>query len=148
VKGGTMGTYSAIEIAKYMIKKCNDEECPITNLQVQKILYFLQREYLQNKGIPLFVEDIQAWQFGPVVPEVYYEYCAFGAMPITISNVSFEICSSDSLTIDPIIDDKKNKYPWDLVSETHKPGGAWEIIYDGGKGNKKVIPHDLICKKG
>ena len=73
--------YSAMQIAKYTINKCTTEGHPISNLQLQKILYYIQRELLQS-GIDGFEDEIQAWQFGPVVPEVYRQYCGFGAIPI------------------------------------------------------------------
>ena len=59
----------ALDVAKYMVTKCVQDKCPISNLQVQKILYFIQKDFLQN-GSEAFSDDIEAWQFGPVVPEV------------------------------------------------------------------------------
>ena len=50
--------------------------------------------------------------------------------------------------VDPVIEDKRKKYPWDLVDEAHKPGGAWAYIYANGNGNHRVIPIDLIREKG
>ena len=73
--------YSAMDIARYIVDKCTNDGCPISNLQLQKILYFIQRDYLK-KDSQAYSEEIQAWQFGPVVPDVYYRYCGFGAMPI------------------------------------------------------------------
>ena len=43
----------------------------MTNLRLQKILYFIQAFSLISTGHPLFKEDILAWQYGPVVKEVY-----------------------------------------------------------------------------
>ena len=57
---------------------------PISNLQLQKILYYLQVYFIQHEGIPLFEDEIEAWQFGPVIPEVYYEYCGFGGFEIQL----------------------------------------------------------------
>ena len=50
--------YEAIEIAKYIINKCTVDGCPVSNLQIQKILYFLQKHYLQNENTILFYDDI------------------------------------------------------------------------------------------
>ncbi len=61
----------ALEVAKYVITLCNDENQDISNLHLQKILYYLQKEVLQKFDDKLFVDDIQAWQFGPVIPKVY-----------------------------------------------------------------------------
>lgn len=140
-------TYDALYIAKYIINKCTSERNPITNLQLQKILYFLQREHLIQYGNCLFSDEIQAWQFGPVVPEVYYHFCGFGSSVITM-NYNIDISKFDIELIDPIVEDKRDKKPWDLVAETHGLGKAWDIVYKNGKGNKRVIPVELIRTRG
>lgn len=63
--------YRAIELSKYIVSKCIDDGFPISNLQLQKILYYIQRDFLRI-GKPAFPDAIEAWQFGPVVPNVYY----------------------------------------------------------------------------
>ena len=67
-----------MEIAQYIINKCTLEKCPISNLQLQKILYYVQKTFLQNDMLA-FSDEIEAWQFGPVVREVYNKYCGFGS---------------------------------------------------------------------
>lgn len=139
--------YSALDVAKYVINKCTVENCPISNLQLQKILYFLQRKYLVDNGKVLFNDEIQAWQFGPVVPDVYYQYCGFGSMAITI-NYEVNIDIDDSRQIDSVVEEKRCKNPWDLVEETHSEGKAWNAIYRNGIGNHMTIPVDLIKIRG
>lgn len=139
--------YSALDIAKYVINKCTMEKQPISNLQLQKILYFLQRQYITNNGTVLFNDEIQAWQFGPVVPEVYFQYCGFGSMNISM-NYDISIDANDSRQIDSIVEEKRCKNPWDLVEETHSEGKAWATIYRNGIGNHMTIPVDLIRTKG
>jgi len=46
----------------------------ISNLKLQKLLYYMQGFHLAVFGTPLFNNDIYAWQYGPVVPEVYHKY--------------------------------------------------------------------------
>ena len=87
--------YKAIDIANYIINKCTIDLKPVSNLQLQKILYYVQRESLW-RGKPAFNDIIEAWQFGPVVPEVYYTYCGFGAMKI---NLRFKEDIEDNLRI-------------------------------------------------
>lgn len=142
--------YNASDVAKYVLKKCTDDGSPISNLQLQKILFFLQRDFLMQEDRQLFRDDIEAWQFGPVVPNVYYDYCSYGANSITKPNDSYKglLSNADKKIADPIIESKQNKYPWDLVEETHKPDGAWAYIYANGEGNHKIIPVDLIRKLG
>lgn len=139
--------YDALDIAKYVVNKCTTDKCPITNLQLQKILYFLQKKNLVDYGKCLFADDIQAWQFGPVVPDVYYQFCGFGSGSITM-NYSIKLDETDIQMINPTVEDKRTKNPWDLVSETHAPGKAWDITYKNGLGNRKVISPELIRTKG
>lgn len=50
----------------------------LSNMKLQKLLYYQQGFHLAYFGTPLFNEDIVAWQYGPVVPEVYEAYKSFG----------------------------------------------------------------------
>lgn len=139
--------YTAMQIAHYVIEKCTIENSAISNLQLQKILYYLQKTALQSKsGKVLFNDEFVAWQFGPVIEEVYYNYCGFGAMPIRRiyqENIDGQI----RLLIDPIIERKRVLDPWEMVAETHKPGGAWYITYNE-QGNGGIISKDLIKQRG
>lgn len=51
--------YTAMEIAQYIINKCTLEKCPISNLQLQKILYYVQKTFLQNDMLA-FSDEIEA----------------------------------------------------------------------------------------
>lgn len=138
--------YSALNVAKYIIDKCTRENYPISNLQLQKILYYIQREFLQ-RGTKAFPEEIEAWQFGPVVPEVYMQYCGFGALPIRMKYM-INVEKDDVKIINPIVEKKRLLNPWDMVSDTHSAGKAWDLIYRDGLGDHQVIPQPLIKSKG
>lgn len=135
--------YTAMDLSKYIVQKCIDDNYPVSNLQLQKILYYIQINYLKRDDFAFF-DDFEAWQFGPVVPNVYYRYCTHGASPIIFNFETPIISESDQEYINPIVELKRVLAPWDLVRETHKPNGAWAKIYQDGKGNHKVIPIDLI----
>ena len=74
-------TTSAHTIAKFII---NNSETPISNLKLQKLLYYAQGWHLGIKGVPIFNEHIQAWIHGPVVPAIFQEYREFRWNPIYI----------------------------------------------------------------
>ncbi len=138
--------YNAIDLAKYIVTRCLKQENPISNLQLQKILYYIQKDFIKRDDLA-FSEAIEAWQFGPVVPIVYYYFCAYGAMPIT-ENYEIFIEDKDVVYINSIIDEKSVMDPWDLVSDTHKQNGAWYQIYKDGSGNHCEIPVALIKEAG
>lgn len=138
--------YKALYIAKYVVNKCTVEKSPVSNLQLQKILYYIQKAFLDCNQTA-FDDEIEAWQFGPVVPEVYYNYCGFGAMGISVK-YDINIEEKYANIINPIVESKRMLDPWKLVEDTHKPGKAWAEIYKNGEGNHQVIPKELIKMKG
>lgn len=135
--------YKAVDLAKYIVTKCWKEDCPISNLQLQKILYFIQKAFLKQ-GKRAFSDEMEAWQFGPVVPNVYYKFCGSGSMPITSDFEVIDIAQEDLTIIDKIVEEKRVLNPWDLVADAHKPNGAWNKIYKDGEGSHKRIPFEMI----
>lgn len=72
----------AIDIANYIVELANYEVRPISNLMLQRILYFVQGISLARFGKPAFEDDIIAWIASPIVEEPYYEYCMWGCLDI------------------------------------------------------------------
>lgn len=52
--------YKALDVAKYIINRYREEETPVTNLKLQKLLYYSQVECVAKKGKALFIDEIQA----------------------------------------------------------------------------------------
>jgi uncharacterized phage-associated protein len=74
--------YSSKAIANYFLDK-DDSGRDITQMKLHKLLYFAQGWNLAILDVELFKDEIQAWQYGPVVPSIWYEFQDFGARPIT-----------------------------------------------------------------
>jgi uncharacterized phage-associated protein len=74
---------TALDTARLLIQlaySANDPEdsdclCP---MRLQKLLYYVQGWSLALRGRPMFAEHIEAWKFGPVVPEIYQRFKPFG----------------------------------------------------------------------
>lgn len=78
-------TYTVDLIANYFIWRANaDEEFGdnITNLKLQKLIYYAQGFSLALNNKPVFNEQIKAWNHGPVAPSLYAKFKEFGANPI------------------------------------------------------------------
>ena len=43
--------YNAIDLSKYIVSKCVTDGHPISNLQLQKILYYIQKDFLQRDEV-------------------------------------------------------------------------------------------------
>lgn len=73
------------DIAKYILSFAQYTGDVITNLKLQKLLYYAQAWFLvNNEGRRLFPEEIEAWQYGPVIPSIYQKYKDFGRTPIEV----------------------------------------------------------------
>jgi uncharacterized phage-associated protein len=128
--------YSAKDIARYVIAIFNRKRKPITNLKLQKILYYIQVAFMRKSGEPAFTDEIQAWRHGPVIPAVYYEYNQYVAEPIDLTcNVDdLQIEAKDQETINEIIDQYENTPAWTLVDYTHREY-PWNHCYQEGANN-------------
>lgn len=79
----------AIDVAKYFLSLVDEDSGDsISNLKLQKLLYYAQGYYLALNNAPLFPERIVAWQHGPVVPAVYHSYKQHGNQPIPLERIN------------------------------------------------------------
>lgn len=141
------GTHTADDVARYIISKCTEENKAISNLQLQKILYYVQAAFLTQRMCALFRDDIEAWQFGPVVRNVYREYCGYGAAAIYERKKPEKTFSVEEKSlIDQVVAKKLNMTPWKLVEDTHAKGKPWDLIYQGGAGKMQIIPKEVIAE--
>lgn len=122
-------------VCNSLLKKSFEENISITPMKLQKLLYFVYREYLQKYSIELFTERFEVWQYGPVLPSVYSEFRSFHSSRITQfaknANGSATVVSengSGRVVID-VINTVWNRYKYysgiELSKLTHKPGTAW-----------------------
>lgn len=85
-------SFNALDIAnKVIINTDIDKGDIISNLKLQKMMYYLQGFNLAFFEEKLFDDDIEAWQYGPVVPSVYYNFRDFGKGAILLSEGVEEI---------------------------------------------------------
>lgn len=86
----------AHDVAKYFVSLVDEEAGDsITNLKLQKLLYYAQGVNLALNDAPLFVEPIEAWTHGPVVPRVYRAYKQHGGEAIPIERVNLDLYPKD-----------------------------------------------------
>lgn len=115
------------------------ENILITPMKLQKLMYFIYKEYLQDTGNKLFSESFEKWQYGPVLPSIYYEFKSFGSGFITKfardAKGEVEVISIDSETyiskiIKRVWNKCKNYRAYELSELTHQKGSAWDKAED------------------
>lgn len=135
-KGGV--TMEAMKVAEFIITQYYNMNKPITNLKLQKLLYFVQGASLAIFDEPAFTDTIEAWRYGPVVPNVYYPYSLYGPLKI---RVKYEDELEDGVTrkIALFISHYyKDTDPFDLVRETHEPNSPWDKVYNKASASKEI----------
>jgi uncharacterized phage-associated protein len=78
-----MAPYTVDQVADALIHLSRERGIEITNLKLQKLLYYAQAWYLANIDEPLFDADFEAWVHGPVVPRVFRRFREYRWNPIT-----------------------------------------------------------------
>lgn len=127
---------------------CEKSGWGLSNLKLQKILYLAHMVHLGEKGEPLVNSRFEAWDYGPVSPDLYRQVKAFGSGPIR--NVFHGYSSPVENGITDSLDDVYNQVghltAGQLVQITHRPGGAWDKHYIPGALGVQ-IPNESILEE-
>ena len=81
-----MATAKEVSLFIISLADLNDPD-GVSNLKLQKLLYYMQGFHLAAFDNSLFRDSIEAWEHGPVVPPVWREYTRFGANPIRLERI-------------------------------------------------------------
>ncbi len=126
-------TVNAIALADYVISAFEQEKATVTNLKLQKVLYYIQGYFFRYFGCPAFEEDIYGWQYGPVVPTVYYHFASCHASRLTAGSSGSALTVSDDAKklIDTVVRRCSDLSTSTLVSKTHEEA-PWRTAPIGG----------------
>ncbi|MCB4860761.1 DUF4065 domain-containing protein [Sphingobium sp. PNB] len=118
----------------------------LSPLEYQKILYVAQMIHLGREKRPLFEENFEAWDHGPVVPALYHELKSFNRGFVTSIAVAstFAFGTSEAFAIDDAFTMTLHMSAGQLVNYTHRPGGAWEKYYDPGARGATIPPSAIL----
>lgn len=114
----------------------------ITPMKLQKLLYFVCRDYVKQFGESPISEQFEVWQYGPVLPSVYAEFRQFGAKAITeyakdARGTAYKVNEDDAPGLAEIIDriwrKYKSKSGIELSQITHQRSSGWYRAYADGR---------------
>jgi len=129
------------QVADYFLKKTHPEfGDAISNLKLQKMVYYAQGFHLALYGKPLFDEEIVAWEHGPVVESLYYTYREYGANELPQpEHVDVKNYSNEEIELlDEVFEVYGQFSAWKLRNMTHSER-PW---VETGKNN--VISKELM----
>lgn len=135
--------YKAVNIARRMIQLSIENRLWITNLQLQKILYFTWIDYYRDTGTRLFDDQpFEAWKYGPVISKVYLEYKSNMARPIFLTKEPDEDMSAVSEHLLRSLEKYRAVPTGKLVDMAHAEGSPWERCYREDRMER--IPFSMI----
>jgi uncharacterized phage-associated protein len=145
-------------IANFVLDLAKAESCSVSNLVINKVVFFVHANYLVEFGEPLVSAKVEAWEYGPVFRELYKEFRGFGDQPISkyAERLSAETGKRErclySLTADEreFLEAVTRKYirlsPSALVALSHEKGGPWDQVWNHVTSTNATmsISNDLI----
>lgn len=145
--------YKAKHIAGYIILRHNQSRISIQNLRLQYILYAAWIEYSYHNNRNLFNEDFYAMNFGPACLDVYWQYCTWGGMDISVSEAllyedRLHLDTEDIDFLDRIVGKYAHISTHDLSEWTRMKGSPWNHIYKELHRPNRMIPFDVIRRMG
>jgi len=138
-----------MDVARYFLAiVCEEEGDFITNLKLQKLLYYAQGFHLAILGSRLFDEEIYRWMHGPVVPEIYRAFKEYGAGPIACPKEALsQLPDETRQVLDEVFAVYGQFTAWTLRNMTHTEPPYCEARADGiisTKGMEKFFKTRLI----
>jgi uncharacterized phage-associated protein len=137
--------FSSRNVANEFLRLAEAKEKPLTPMQLLKLVYIAHGWSLALHGRRLIQDEIQAWQYGPVIPRLYNAIREFRSNPVT-GRLSEEGSPLDAEAKDLISQTFETYGAMNGVALsriTHAEGTPWSQTYKTGAFGL-VIPDDLI----
>lgn len=129
---------TAEQVADWIVRhSANDLGAPVDPMSLEKLIYYAQCFHLVLQDVPLFPDEILAWQKGPVVGSVYSHYAGFGWNVITPDgdDSSFTLPEATSRFLKEVVS-FFGRYTAIMLSEASHLEAPWSDAREG-------IPSDI-----
>jgi|25_taG_2_1085351.scaffolds.fasta_scaffold00063_41 uncharacterized phage-associated protein len=138
---------NVLDVANYLIAKASEsdgEHAKLSNLKLQKLLYYVQGFHAVLLKRPAFEDRMEAWMHGPVVPAVYHHYKDHGngQIPSAMPLAAVEIEDQTAELIDEVFDVYAQHSAWHLRNLTHDED-PWIKRFDSELGSSEIKVEDL-----
>lgn len=116
---GACPVATVFDVANYFLCRSGETGELLTNLKLQKLVYYAQAWHLAVFGSELFPEDFEAWVHGPVCPNLYHSYKGFGWNPIPCVNDRPKFAQDTADLIEQVVELYLGESAYTLERMTH-----------------------------
>lgn len=126
------------DLCNNILLRGKKENIGISPMKLQKLMYYVCRDYVKQTNHLPISEYFEVWQYGPVLPSVYAEFKSFGSNPITsyakdATGRSYKVNEDENpilaRTLDVVWAKYKRLTGVELSTKTHKPDSGWYRAY-------------------
>ena len=124
---------TALDVANTFLAKAKKEKIDISPMKLQKLIYILYKNYLNETQKKLFPDKFEVWKYGPVISDVYQAFKKYRSNRITDfylnNDGSYNTVESENNSFKKIFDKVWDKYcridGIYLSQLTHQKNTAW-----------------------
>lgn len=130
----------ATDLCNNILLRGKRDNVSISPMKLQKLMYYVCRDYVKETNQMPINELFEVWQYGPVLPSVYGEFKSFGSNPITsyakdATGRSYKVNEEENpilaSTIEIVWAKNKHLSGIQLSAKTHQPNSGWYRAYMG-----------------
>lgn len=134
--------YDVRDIANFVLDSADRRNLSITNLSLQKLLYFIHGWFYSIYDEPLVRNKFEAWQYGPVQRVIYDQFKTFKNGPIRGVRATYidpetgesvyklpKVETNHASLIEQVIDKYAKFTAGQLVEESHAEDSPWEYVW-------------------
>ncbi len=152
--------YEARKICNFLLTRYDARIYDLTNLRLNKLLYFIHGWVLTRRSQGLVRNHFEAWQLGPVIRPVFDTFKVFGEKQIDglAEHLDYasgqkkaipygDITRVDAETIAAVFESYVPYTTGQLVELSHETGGPWHVVYTAWANDTRLsprIPNELI----
>lgn len=120
----------------------------LSPMKLQKLMYYCHGMHYKRLNRQLIDTGnmFKAWDYGPVIPDIYQQYKVYGSNDIPVDCVSvtdIELTAEEKNIIEEVWNKLKHYSAYDLANATHKEP-PWRVTYNNGAGRGADITEEQI----
>lgn len=142
---------SSTDLCNNILLRGKRDNISVSPMKLQKLMYYVCRDYAKETGQIPINERFEVWQYGPVLPSLYGEFKSFGSRPITslakdAAGRSYRVNEKSNPVLASVLDIVWARYRFlsgiELSKKTHQSNSGWYRAYMAHRG--QITLEDML----